>query len=131
MTHAHILVVDDNATNLKLITATLRYAGHTVSTAPDAEAAQQVLNRTAVDLILMDIELPGMDGLTFTRMLKASPTTSHIPVIAVTASAMRGDEDKALAAGCDCYITKPINTRELPSQIADFLSRHRLPHQPL
>ena len=126
MTNAHILVVDDNPTNLKLITATLRHAGHRISTAPDAEAARQLLQSTAVDLILMDIELPGMDGLTFTRMLKASPPTSHIPVIAVTASAMRGDEDKALAAGCDCYITKPINTRALPRQIADFLV-HRDP----
>jgi CheY-like chemotaxis protein len=131
MTNAHILVVDDNPTNLKLITATLRYAGHRISTASDAEAARQLLKSTAVDLILMDIELPGMDGLTFTRMLKASPPTSHIPVIAVTASAMRGDEDKALAAGCDCYITKPVNTRTLPGQIADFLAQYRPPHQPL
>lgn len=123
MSPPHILVIDDNAINLKLITATLKYAGSRVSTAPDAERALELLRQATVDLILMDIELPGMDGLTFTRFLKATPTMCHIPIIAVTASAMKSDEDKALAAGCARFITKPIDTRALPRQIGALLIR--------
>jgi CheY-like chemotaxis protein len=123
MNPAHILVVDDNPTNLKLLTATLKYAGLRVATAPDAETALELLQQTAFDLILMDVELPGMDGLTFTRLLKATPTLCHIPIIAVTASAMKSDEDRALSAGCAGYITKPVDTRTLPGQIGAFLTR--------
>jgi CheY-like chemotaxis protein len=123
VTKAHILVVDDNLINLKLITATLRYAGYRVTTAADAESAQTLVRVSDFDLVLMDIALPGMDGLSFTRVLKADPLTRRIPIIALTASAMKGDEEKALSAGCDRYITKPINTRTLPAEIAEFLSQ--------
>jgi CheY-like chemotaxis protein len=125
MNAPRILVIDDNPINLKLICATLRFAGHDVSSAVDAEVAQELINAGSFDLILMDIALPGMDGLTLTRKLKADARTQHIPVIALTASAMLGDEGKALAAGCDCYITKPIDTRTLPQQLAKFLAAQR------
>jgi CheY-like chemotaxis protein len=121
MTQQHILVVDDNPINLKLISATLKFAGYQISGASDAESAQALLKLQSFDLILMDIALPGMDGLTLTRLLKADSQTRHIPIIALTASAMKGDETKALAAGCDRYITKPIDTRSLPRAIAEFL----------
>ena len=121
MSAPRILVIDDNPTNLKLICATLKFAGLEVSSAVDAEMAQELINAGSFDLILMDIALPGMDGLTLTRKLKADARTRHIPVVALTASAMLGDEGKALAAGCDCYITKPIDTREFARRVASFL----------
>lgn len=124
MSAARILVVDDNPTNLKLASDLLEYAGYEVLTAIDAERAQQVLERCLPDLILMDIALPGMDGLTLTRLLKDDARTRHIAVVALTAFAMKGDEEKARAAGCDGYISKPIDTRLLPRLIADYLLRH-------
>jgi CheY-like chemotaxis protein len=119
---ARILVVDDNPTNLKLVTDLLAFEGHEILSAMDAEEAQVVLAGALPDLILMDIALPGMDGLTLTRHLKADPRTAHIRVVALTAFAMKGDEEKALDAGCDGYITKPIDTRELPGRVADILA---------
>jgi len=116
-----ILVVDDNPTNLKLAVDVLECAGHHVQRAVDAEQALLVLQHTNPDLILMDIALPGMDGLALTRKLKADPATSHIHIIALTAFAMKGDEQKAREAGCDGYITKPIDTRLLPEQVARCL----------
>lgn len=124
MSVARILVVDDNPTNLKLVSDLLEYADYEVLTAIDAERAQQVLERCLPDLILMDIALPGMDGLTLTRLLKGDARTRHIAVVALTAFAMKGDEEKARAAGCDGYISKPIDTRLLPGLIADYLLRH-------
>ncbi len=91
--------------------------------ATDAEEAMGILQRCIPDLILMDIALPGMDGLTLTRQIKADEKTAQVPVVALTAFAMKGDNLKAVAAGCDGYITKPINTRELPAEIAAFLGR--------
>jgi CheY-like chemotaxis protein len=88
----------------------------------DAEEAQVVLTAILPDLILMDIALPGMDGLTLTRLLKADERTRHIRVVALTAFAMKGDEQKALDAGCDGYITKPIDTRALPGEVAGILA---------
>src|SRR5437868_3799934 len=122
MKNARILVVDDNPTNLKLVSDLLAFEGHEVLNAMDAEAAQLVLADTLPDLILMDIALPGMDGLTLTRHLKANPRTRHIRIVALTAFAMKGDEQKALDAGCDGYITKPINTRALPAEVAEILA---------
>jgi CheY-like chemotaxis protein len=116
-----ILVVDDHPTNLKLVSEVLECAGYRILKAEDAEKAVQVIERSKPDLILMDIALPGMDGLTLTRQLKAAPETRDIRIIALTASAMRGDEQKALDAGCDGYITKPIDTRRLPEQVAEYL----------
>ena len=119
-----ILIVDDNPTNLKLATQVLKIEGYRVDCAADAEKAQEMLQHIAPDLILMDIALPGMDGLTLTRKLKADPRLKHIPVVAMTSFAMKGDDRKALDAGCDGYITKPIDTRKFPQQVAAFLRRN-------
>jgi CheY-like chemotaxis protein len=118
---AKILVIDDNSTNLKLVSDVLAFEGHDILKAVDAEEAQLVLADTLPDLILMDIALPGMDGLTLTRKLKVEERTRHIRIVALTAFAMKGDDQKAFAAGCDGYITKPIDTRKFPAQVATFL----------
>ena len=118
--NAKILVVDDNATNLKLVSDVLAFEGHHILKAADAEEGL-VLADTLPDLILMDIALPGMDGLTLTRKLKADERTRHIRIVALTAFAMKGDDQKAFGAGCDGYITKPIDTRKFPAQVATFL----------
>jgi CheY-like chemotaxis protein len=118
-----ILIVDDNATNLKLVAYLMKANGYDVATALDAESAIDSLRVTRPDVILMDIQLPGIDGLELTRRLKADPGTRDIVIIAVTAYAMKGDQDKAFAAGCDEYITKPIDTRALPETIARHLAR--------
>lgn len=123
MTHT-IMVVDDHPTNLKLVSDVLAFEGHRILKAVDAETALELLSTTLPDLILLDIALPGMDGLTLTRRLKADPRTAAVPVVAVTAFAMVGDEMKALEAGCDGYIAKPIDTRALPGQVTAFLSGH-------
>jgi len=120
---AKILVVDDNPTNLKLVSDVLEFEGYDILKAVDAEEAQVVLIATLPDLILMDIALPGMDGLTLTRKLKAEERTRGIRIVALTAFAMKGDDQKAFDAGCDGYITKPIDTRTLPDQVAGFLAR--------
>ena len=116
-----ILIVDDNATNLKLVAYLVRANGYEVDTACDAEIALIAIRAHPPHLILMDIQLPGIDGLELTRRLKADPETAHIVIVAVTAYAMKGDQDRALAAGCDDYIFKPINTRALPATIARLL----------
>ena len=120
-----ILIVDDNATNQKLVRVLLEGEGCVIRTASNANDALQVLRTFRPALILMDIQLPGMDGLTFTRQLKLDPQTTAIPVVALTAYAMKGDEEKALEAGCQGYITKPINTRRLAEQIAKYLDAAR------
>jgi CheY-like chemotaxis protein len=118
-----ILIVDDNATNLKLASEVLEMEGHTVLRAGDANEALDLLAQCLPDLVLMDIAMPGMDGLELTRLLKGRPEFAGIPVIALSAFAMKGDEEKALAAGCDGYITKPINTRTFPAQVTAYLAR--------
>ena len=115
-----ILVVDDNPMNLKLACVVLQGEGHDVREALDAEEALAQLATWHPHLILMDIQLPGMDGLELTRQLKADPATRDILILAITAYAMKGDEQKALAAGCDGYITKPIDTRTLPDVVAGY-----------
>jgi CheY-like chemotaxis protein len=127
MKAACVLVVDDNPTNLKLVTDVLEFEGYDLLKAVDAEQAQIILADTLPDLILMDIALPGMDGLTLTRILKADVRTCGVPIIALTAFAMKGDEENAKAAGCDAYITKPIDTRNLPNQVASLLERKTIP----
>jgi len=118
-----ILVVDDNMVNLKLLRVTLTVEGYDVRTAIDAEQAMSVLASFSPRLILMDIQLPGMDGLELTRRLKADPATRDAIILAVTAYAMKGDEEKALAAGCDGYVTKPIDTRILATTLTRYLER--------
>jgi CheY-like chemotaxis protein len=121
MSTACILVVDDNATNLKLVSDVLEFDGYRIVKANDAESAIEIIGRTPPDLILMDIALPGMDGLTLTRLLKNDAATRHIIIVALTAFAMKGDDARARDAGCDGYITKPIDTRTLPGAVAGYL----------
>lgn len=116
-----ILIVDDNQMNLKLLQVLLAARGYDVRAAADAEEALAVLETWRPDLILMDLQLPGMDGLELTRRLKAHPARRDILILAITAYAMKGDEEKALAAGCDGYVTKPIDTRSLPKLVAGFV----------
>ena len=117
-----ILIVDDNAINLKVVRVLLLTEGYEVRTATDAEEALAVLAEGfSPRLILMDLQLPGMDGLELTRRLKADPATRKIIIVALTAYAMKGDEEKALEAGCDGYVSKPIDTRALPEVIAGYL----------
>lgn len=125
-----VLIIDDNPTNLKVVRVLLSVEGYDVKTATDAEEAVRVLKTFRPRLILMDLQLPGMDGLRLTRRLKADPATKDIRVLAVTAYAMKGDEQKALEAGCDGYVTKPIDTRALPAIVAGFLSPPREPGGP-
>ena len=122
---SRILIVDDNPVNLKLAADVLEAGGFAIDRAVDAEQAQLVLTEALPDLILMDIALPGMDGLTLTRKLKADPRFEAIPIIALTASAMKGDEHKALEAGCISYITKPVDTRKLAQQVQAVLDSER------
>jgi two-component system, cell cycle response regulator DivK len=120
---AKVLVVEDNPANMTLATFLLQSAGHTVLSATDAEAGLTVARGEQPDLILMDIQLPGMDGLEATALLKADDTTRMIPVIALTALAMKGDEERIRAAGCDGYIAKPLAYREFLAVIAAQLVR--------
>lgn len=116
-----ILVVDDNVTNLKLIEYLLKAKGYDVLTAVDADSALEAVGAQRPALVLMDLQLPGMDGLELTRKLKADPNTADIAIVAVTAYAMKGDEQRALDAGCDGYIAKPIDTRALPQVVERHL----------
>ena len=118
-----ILIVDDNPINLKLARVLLTGAGYQVRTAADAEEALEVLHQFKPRLILMDIQLPGMDGLTLTRRLKADPATKDAIILGLTAYAMKGDEERVLGAGCDGYVPKPINTRTFPGVVTKYLNR--------
>jgi CheY-like chemotaxis protein len=128
VTNIPILVVDDNPLNSKLTKLLLLRNGYTVETAADAETAIEVLKTFEPRLILMDLQLPGMDGFELTRRLKSDPATRGVVVIALTAYAMKGDERRAREAGCDGYIAKPIDTRELPQRIARYLSDRDAQH---
>jgi CheY-like chemotaxis protein len=119
---ARILVVDDNPQNAKLARILLSGEGFDVRTTADAEEALRVLDEFSPDVILMDLQLPGMDGLELTRRLKADPARAHIIVIALTAYAMKGDYEKAMAAGCNAYVSKPIDTESLPRVITELLA---------
>jgi two-component system cell cycle response regulator DivK len=110
---AKVLIVEDNPANMTLATFLVQSAGHAVISATDAEAGLMLARSEQPGLILMDIQLPGMDGLEATRQLKRDGATSGIPVIALTAFAMKGDEERIRAAGCDGYIAKPLAYRDL------------------
>jgi two-component system cell cycle response regulator DivK len=118
---ARILIVEDNPANLKLATLLLEKAGHMVLAAIDAESGLTMARKDRPDLILMDVQLPGMDGLAATALLKQDPATKAIPVIALTAMAMKEDQAKSSAAGCDAYIAKPLRYLELYSAIDALL----------
>jgi CheY-like chemotaxis protein len=118
-----ILVIDDNPQNLKLAMVILCGEGYDVRTAIDAEDALKVLKSFTPRLILIDVQLPGIDGLALTRQLKADPTRRGMVIIAVTSYAMKGDDQKAFAAGCDGYMSKPIDIEALPRIVAQLLAR--------
>ena len=118
---ARVLIVEDNPANLKLSSLLIRNAGHTVQCAVDAETGVTLARRDQPDLILMDVQLPGMDGLAATALLKNDPATSSIPVIALTALAMKADHEKSQTAGCDAYIVKPVRYQELYAAIDGLL----------
>lgn len=117
-----ILVVDDNAANLKLLSYVLANHGYEIRGAADADEALALLESFRPRLILLDLQLPGMDGWQLARRLKADPAQAGVLIVAVTASAMKGDEERAIEAGCDGYITKPIDTRTLPKLVASYLA---------
>jgi CheY-like chemotaxis protein len=117
-----ILVVEDNPANQMLIEAVLQTSGYAISLASSAAEALERIEHRRPDLILMDIELPGQDGLSLTRKLKADPSTASIPVVALTANAMSGDRQRSVEAGCIGYISKPYDTRSLGTEIAAFLA---------
>ncbi len=120
-----ILIVEDNPIHMKLMEMTLRAKHYTFLQASDGEEAIDIAMREHPDLILMDIRLPKMDGFKVTKKLRENRAFSHTPIIALTAHAMRGDKDRVMEAGCDMYITKPIDTRKLPGVIAEMLQKQR------
>ena len=111
MNRKTVLVIEDNEINMKLVRSLLKIGDFDILEAKDAETGLKIAEQKPPDLVLMDIQLPGMDGLEATSRLKANPATSRIPVVAITSYAMDGDKEKAKDAGCDSYICKPINTR--------------------
>ncbi len=119
---SRILVVEDNPDNMLLTVMLLQSVGHVVLTAVDAEAGLTLARQEQPDLILMDVQLPGMDGLTATALLKADDATRCIPIVALTALAMKGDEERIRAAGCDGYIAKPMRMHEFLAAIAAQLA---------
>jgi len=120
----NILVIEDNPINMKLASELLTKTGYTVRQASDAETGIRMARRDAPGLILMDIQLPGMNGLTAARLLKSDDRTKDIPIIALTAFAMKGDEERMLATGgCDAYIAKPIRYKALLEMVASFMKR--------
>jgi two-component system cell cycle response regulator DivK len=119
---ARVLVVEDNAANMTLATFLLKSGGHTVLSATDAEAGLTIARAEQPELILMDIQLPGMDGLEATALLKGDRSTRAIPVVALTALAMKGDEERIRAAGCDGYIAKPFRYQDFLASVAAQLA---------
>lgn len=119
--NASVLVIEDTPANMKLVTMLLRREGYAVLQAEEASTGIALARAHRPDLILMDIQLPGMDGLDATRLLKADPVTGAIPVLALTAFAMKGDEDRIRAAGCDGYVSKPIQYQSFLDNVRRFL----------
>jgi two-component system cell cycle response regulator DivK len=121
-----ILIVEDDSKSLKLMRDLLNVLGYITFEANNGQQAVDVAKTEKLDLILMDIQMPGMDGLEATKVIKADITTRDIPIIALTANAMRGDEEKVLQAGCNGYVTKPVNIRILQEKMNGYLSESRL-----
>ena len=120
-----ILIVEDNPQNMRLLEMTLKAKGYTLLKAFDGQEAIEVALKECPDLVIMDIQLPKMSGLEVTRKLRETPGFAHTPIIAITAYAMKGDREKAIEAGCDLHLSKPINTRELPELIAQVLQQRQ------
>jgi CheY-like chemotaxis protein len=122
MTGNQILIIEDNLMNLELATDLLEANGFVVASAQTAEEGLRLARERLPDLVLMDFSLPGMDGLSATKNLKANPATSQLAVVGLTANAMKGDEELALKAGCDGYLTKPIDTRTFVATVKNFIA---------
>jgi CheY-like chemotaxis protein len=127
--NARVLIIDDNPINLKLASDVLAGAGFEITQALDSEQAQRILIDLLPDLILMDVALPGMDALTLARKLKAEVRLRNVPIVALTDSAMRGDDRRAIEAVCSGYISKPVDAREFPRQMRAFLQPTHYPQQ--
>jgi len=125
MRPARILVVEDNPMNMELAVDLLKLHGYEVLSAQTGQEALSILEREQLDLVLMDVQLPGMDGLMVTKKLKENPKTRNIPVVALTAHAMKGDEERMLDHGCAGYIAKPIDTRAFPKEVEKFISKSK------
>jgi CheY-like chemotaxis protein len=125
MSKGRILVVEDNLDNMTLITDVLQSLGYEAILARDGEEGVKMAGTEKPDLVLMDLSLPKMDGWTATRLIKADENLANIPVIALTAHAMVGDRDRALEAGCDDYLTKPLNLRELAQKLSEHIASSR------
>jgi two-component system, cell cycle response regulator DivK len=123
MSEARILVVEDNDRNLKLVRDVLRYAGFDVVEAHTGEQGVALARESPPDLVLMDLQLPGIDGSEAMRQLRLSPSTAGVPVVALTAFAMKEDRERTLLAGFDGYMTKPVSVRALPEQVRGYLAR--------
>jgi CheY-like chemotaxis protein len=121
MTIKTILVVEDNELNMKLVKGLIKIGKYRMLEAIDGESGIQLAREQRPDLVLMDIQLPGMDGLSATKIIKEDPSLKDIPVVALTSYAMQGDEEKALEAGCSGYIAKPIDTRKFLETISQYL----------
>jgi len=128
MTGGIILIIEDNLLNLELATDLLEASGFVVHSAQTAEEGLRVARELLPDLVLMDFSLPGMDGLSAARNLKADPATRHLAVVGLTANAMKGDEEAALNAGCDGYLIKPIDTRTFVATVTEFIASADLRH---
>ena len=122
-----ILIIEDNITNLKLVRLLLKIEGYEILTASDASEALHILQTVHPKLILMDLQLPGKNGLDLTKEIKADPKLKDIVIIALTAYAMKGDEEKAKLAGCDEYMTKPISVDNFPAVIAEYMVKYAKP----
>ena len=121
-----ILIVEDNENNLRLLRDILTFHGYEVSAAADGNEGVAVARELMPDLVLMDIQMPGMDGMTAGGILKGDPATSDLKIIALTSFAMHGDQEKFLAAGFDGYLSKPISTRELPGLVKQWLEEEKI-----
>jgi CheY-like chemotaxis protein len=119
----NVLVIEDHATDRKLVSVVLKMDGHVVHERASAEGAADAILSVAPDIVLLDLRLPGVDGLSLVRQLKANEATRHVPVVVVTAYPDAYPREELLAAGCDAYILKPIDTRELPKQLAQLVGK--------
>jgi two-component system cell cycle response regulator DivK len=122
-----VLIVEDDPRNMKLIRDLLQHYGYTTLEAGNGEEGVKLAIEKRPDLILMDIQMPVMDGVEATRIIKANAMTKDIPIVAITSYAMKGDEDRLLQAGCDGYLAKPIDTRKFPEEISAYLSKESRP----
>lgn len=121
-----VLYIEDNFDNRVLVRRILAAEGYDVLEADDAERGLEIARRQKPDLVMIDINLPNLDGLTLASMMKADPELGDIPIVAVTANVMKGDRERTLAAGCDGYIQKPIDIDDFPRQVARYLQQHAL-----